>query len=153
MEEILHSFTGRKLQTTDLYKNYAQLVREATRKFKKVSIDLFNINLKKIEEEDLKDQAIKNGNIVEGVIVLKGTFRKSRHLYSYFMGFNVKEGVLGKPLDVIYTQDLEELPLKKTSARKLLKKAGQDEIVDREGKIIQKLGIVTAGIKRFFRRG
>jgi hypothetical protein len=152
MGEILHNFTGRKLVSTDIYKNYDQLVREATRKFKKTSKDLFGIDLKKIDEDDLKDQTVSNGSVVEGVIVLKGTFRKSRRMYSYYMGFNVKGGVLGKPLDVIYTQDLEQLPLKKSSASKLLRKADCDEIVNMDGKAIQHLG-VFAGIKKFFKRG
>jgi len=134
----IYNSSIRPLSCNDIYVNYNALLKKAKFSCNKMFREVLRIRPSKIEEvgHDISHDkdGYSNGKIMKGILVLKGIYKRAGIQDHIYIGYEIKDGVINKPIEVIYTSDAKELPLNKETGRYLISRLEKNNITDLKGR-------------------
>jgi len=130
----------RPLESNDIYGNYNALLKKAKFLCNKTFKEVLGIKPAKIEEVgyniDQGKDGYSNGKIMKGVLVLRGIYKRAGVQDCIYTGYEINNGTITKPIDIIYTSNAEELPLTKETGKYLISRLEKASITDLNGRKI-----------------
>lgn len=134
----IHNSLMRPLEYSDIYVNYNALLKKAKFLCNKAFEDVLHIRPAKIEEVGCKTsqdrEGYSHGKIMNGILVLRGIYKRAGIQDYVYIGYEIKDGVINKPIDIIYTSDTKELPLSRETGKYLIGRLEKNAITDLKGR-------------------
>ena len=115
----------RDLEERDLISNYEELIKRGKIKCDNLSAERFNRRPIKVEGAGVRIFARSGSKLKDGIIVLRGTFRKGLGKRRVYFGFKVKDGDIGDCLGVV---DEENAGVRELNSKFKFDDAISDEI-------------------------